>query len=116
MDNATASVSEPIDPRDAPDQLRTSLARINHRLALLRTWLSHDHGDEPFWWARRTTAPAAQRERLALSWYAHLMHVERAASRGHIHGAAFENLDAERAWLAEHAGALAKLRAGEVPL
>lgn len=110
MDNATASVPEPID------QLRTSLARINHRLALLRTWLSHDHGDEPFWWARRTNAPAAQRERLLLQWHAHLMHVERAASRGRIHCAAFEHLEAERAWLAKHEAAIAKLRAGDLPL
>lgn len=110
MDNATASVAEPID------QLRTSLARINHRLALLRGWLSHDHGDEPFWWARRTTAPAAQRERGVLQSYAHLMHVERAAAHRRIHCTAFETLDAQRAWLAEHEGALARLRAGDLPL
>ena len=110
MDNATAVTAEPID------QLLPSLARLDHRLALLRTWLSHDHGDEPFWWARRTTAPAAQRERLSLQRYAHLIHVERAASRGRIHCAAFETLDGERAWLAKHAAAIAKLRAGDLPL
>ena len=112
MDNATAPapVPEPID------QLRASLARINHRLALLRGWLSHDHGDEPFWWARRTTAPAAQRERLALQRHAHLMHVERATAHGRIHCAAFETLEAQRAWLAKHEVALSKLRAGDLPL
>jgi hypothetical protein len=110
MDNATASIPDPAD------QLLTSLARINHRLALLRAWLSHDHQDEPFWWARRMTAPTAQRERLLLQRSAHLMHVERAASRGRIHCAAFADLEAERAWLAKHEAALARLRAGDLPL
>ena len=111
MDNATAPVSD-----SSPDQLLTSLARINHRLALLRAWLSHDHLDEPFWWARRTTAPAAQRERLQLQRSAHLMHVERAASHGRIHCAAFADLDAQRAWLVKHAEAITRLRAGELTL
>ena len=109
MDNATASV-----PESPPDQLLASLARVNHRLALLRAWLSHDHHDEPFWWARRTTAPAAQRERAGLQHLAHLMHVARAASRGRMHCAQLSDLDAQAAWLAKHETTLARMRAGEV--
>ncbi|MEO8552944.1 MAG: hypothetical protein ABI678_23370 [Kofleriaceae bacterium] len=82
----------------------TLLARINHRLALLRTWLSHDHGDEPYWWARRTTAPRTQRERVALRALANLLHVERATCRGKIHSSRFPTLEAQRSWLASNEG------------
>ena len=81
---------------------KTLLARINQRIALLRSWISHDHLDEPFWWARAITAPNAQRERQRLRGYAHLLHVERATSRGRLHGTQFATLDDQRAWLAKH--------------
>lgn len=110
---------------------KTFLARINQRLALLRSWLSHDHRDEPYWWARRTTAQCTQRERLSLRHVANLLHVERATRRGKIHGTRFATLDEQRAWLAsvEHhyLGAaeltqlpadatLVTLREGQLPL
>jgi len=81
---------------------KTLLARINERIALLRQWLSHDHRDEPFWWARRMTAPAAQAERQVLRQLANLLHVERATSRGRLHGTQFKNVDEQRAWLAKY--------------
>lgn len=89
----TAATSNP-----EPDR-RVLLARINARLALLREWLSHHHGDEPYWWARQTTPAAAQRERLFLRPTATQLHVERATSRGRIHGTWFASLDEQRAWL-----------------
>lgn len=107
------------------------LARVDHRLTLLRTWLSHDHGDEPYWWARRLTAPQAQRERHVLRELANLLHVERATRRGRIHGTRFATLDDQRTWLqaseqlywaaASAAGVpsyatLAMLREGKLPL
>ena len=92
------------------------LARINERIVLLRTWLSHAHDDEPYWWARRTTAPKCQRERHVLRPVANLLHVARAMSRGRLHGKQFETLEAQRAWLDQHAGMLTRLREGELPL
>ena len=80
---------------------KTLLARIDQRIALLRAWISHDHRDVPFWWARRTTAARAQSERAVLRLVANLLHVERATRRGRIHGTRFATLDAQRAWLAE---------------
>jgi hypothetical protein len=76
------------------------LARINVRLAALRRWLAHDHNDAAFWIAVETTAPAAQRERLALRPLATMLHVTRATQRGKLHGRMFETLDRQRAWLA----------------
>ncbi|HEY5926041.1 MAG TPA: hypothetical protein VIV11_30350 [Kofleriaceae bacterium] len=84
---------------------KTLLARINARISLLRGWLSHDHHDEPYWWARKASVPTTQRERNELRWYANLIHVERATSRGRIHGTQFANLDEQRAWLAKHEAA-----------
>jgi len=95
MDTANATL-----PAPALD-IKTLLTRINVRIALLRAWLSHDHGDEPFWWARRTTAPLAQSERNILRQVANLLHVERATTRGRLHGTRFANLDEQRAWLVE---------------
>ena len=96
MEPAVAEqVSRPLDTRSL-------LARINARLALLRSWLSHDHHDEPFWWARKLTVQAAQAERIVLKQVANLLHVERATTRGRIHGTWFSNLDEQRAWLANH--------------
>lgn len=95
---------------------RTILARLNQRIALLRGWLSHDHGDEPYWWARRTTAPKCQHERHLLRPLANLLHVERATSRGRLHGRQFETLDAQRAWLADHDALLGRLREGHLTL
>lgn len=91
-------------PVSAPAPILTTkllLARVNHRLALLRGWLSHNHNDEPYWWARKLTVPAAQLERLRLRWFANLLHTERASQRGHLHGRAFTNVDEQRAWLAK---------------
>ena len=45
-----------LTPAPAPLDIKTLLARVNQRIALLRAWISHDHGDEPYWWARRTLA------------------------------------------------------------
>ena len=99
MDSALAE-STPSNP-PALDT-KTLLARINQRIALLRSWLSHDHGDEPYWWARRATAARAQSERDVLRRVADLLHVERATARGRVHGTRFANLDEQRAWLQEH--------------
>ena len=96
MDSALASTASALD-------IKTLLARINHRLTLLRAWLSHDHTDETYWWARRTTAPRAQRERAVLRQVANLLHVERATSRALVHGTRFATLDAQRTWLEQHA-------------
>jgi hypothetical protein len=97
MDSAAASVLLP-----RPLDLATLRARVDQRIVLLRTWLSHDHGDEPYWWARRTAAPRAQSERQTLRALANLLHVERATARGRIHGTRFANLDEQRAWLARY--------------
>ncbi|HEY6038551.1 MAG TPA: hypothetical protein VIV58_29920 [Kofleriaceae bacterium] len=83
---------------------------------LLRGWLSHDHGDEPYWWARRTTAPRCQQERHLLRPLANLLHVERATSRGRLHGGQFETLEAQRAWLADHAALLGRMCEGHLTL
>lgn len=85
-----------------PLDTKSLLARINARLALLRSWLSHDHHDEPFWWARKLSVQAAQAERIVLKQVANLLHVERATARGRLHGTWFSNLDEQRAWLAKH--------------
>jgi len=103
------------DALAAPAPAFDPLARINHRIVLLRTWLSHDHGDEPFWWARRTTAPRSQRERHELRPLANLLHIERATARGRLHGKQFETLEHQRAWLDEHAATLAMLSEGKLP-
>ena len=92
----TDAAETPVPALDA----KTLLARINERLALQRTWLSHDHLDEPFWWARDTTAPKLQRERLQWRFYAHLLHVERAHARGRLHCAQLATLDEQAKWLA----------------
>lgn len=106
----------------------TLLARVNRRIALLREWLSHDHGDQPYWWARQCTASVAQRERAALRCVAHLLHVERAHARGRIHCQRLPDLESQRAWLAEREhrkgllvgvprdATLALLRDGKLPL
>jgi hypothetical protein len=95
MDSALAPTASHLD-------IKTLLARINQRVALLRAWLSHDHSDETYWWARRTTAPRAQREREVLRQVANLLHVERAASRGRVHGTRFATIDEQRSWLEQH--------------
>jgi hypothetical protein len=100
MSEATAPTSPALEaPTIPPVTVKLLLARINARLALLRSWLSHDHRDEPFWWARRMTASAAQRERLALKPLANLFHIERATRRSRLHGTQFKSLDEQRAWL-----------------
>ena len=125
MDNAVALAPSPLD-------IKTLLTRINTRIALLRTWISHDHGDEPYWWARRTRAGLVQHERGVLRAIANLLHVERATQRGRIHGTRFATIDDQRAWIAAEenrswAGAaaylgtpsnatLVDLREGKLPL
>lgn len=104
--------------------------RIDARIVTLRRAITHDHRDEAYWQALATTAPEAQSERATLRAVANLLHVERATSRGRIHGTRFATLDDQRAWLvtmehfrcpraARFAGlpddaTLAKLRAGEL--
>lgn len=109
MTDALATSSPVLDTK-------TLLARINERIALLRSWLAHDHGDEPYWWARRTTAPRSQQERHQLRPIANLLHVERATSRGRLHGKQFETLEEQRAWLDKQAETLARLREGKLQL
>lgn len=96
MDSAAAPITAALDAK-------TLLARVDHRLALLRAWISHDHGDQPFWWARQTTAPRAQWERHTLRQVANLLHVERATARRRIHGTRFATLDEQATWLAKQA-------------
>jgi hypothetical protein len=86
----------------APLDAKTLLRRVDHRIALLRAWISHDHHDEPYWWARGMTAARAQYDRAMLRRVADLLHVERATRRGRIHGTRFADLDAQRAWLASY--------------
>jgi hypothetical protein len=125
MDSALATATPSLD-------IGTLLARVNQRIALLRTWISHDHGDQPYWWARRTTASRAQAERAALRHVADALHIERATARGRIHGTRFASLDEQRALIAklEHGrcvlrasllglpdgATLAQLREGKLPL
>jgi len=125
VDNAVALAPSPLD-------IKTLLTRINTRIALLRTWMSHDHGDEPYWWARRTRANLVQYERRVLRAIANLLHVERASQRGRIHGTRFATLDDQRAWIAVEEGrawpsaekflgtpsyaSLVSLREGKLPL
>jgi hypothetical protein len=92
MDSALAPTTPTLD-------IRTLLARVNQRIALLRAWLSHDHRDEPYWWARRIAASTAQQERAMLRRVADLLHVERATARGRLHGTRFATIDVQRAWL-----------------
>ena len=108
VDNAVA-IAPSID-------LKTPLVRINARISLLRSWMSHDHGDEPYWWARRTQAGLVQHERMVLRAFANLLHVERATQRARIHGTRFATLDDQRAWLADNAATLVSLREGKLPL
>jgi len=123
VDNAVALAPSPLD-------IKTLLTRINTRITLLRTWMSHDHGDEPYWWARRTRASLVQYERGVLRAIANLLHVERATQRGRIHGTRFATLDDQRAWLAAEESSfwpsavlgtpsnasLVSLREGKLPL
>lgn len=128
VDNALAP-----SPAPAPSlSTKILLARVNHRLVLLRTWLSHDHDDEPYWWARKITVRAAQLERRKLRSLANLLHVERATRRGRIHGTWFATLDEQHAWIQAHENewnldgfayvgipanaTLLKLREGTLPL
>jgi hypothetical protein len=88
---------------DAPEPVlldtKQLLARLNARLALLREWLSHDHGDTPWWWARERTVPSVQRERIWLRDWANALHIERACARGRLRSPQFANLDEQQAWL-----------------
>jgi hypothetical protein len=81
------------------DDVRRLLARTNLRLAELRRWLAHDHRDGTWWDARGTTARQAQKDRAQLRQLANLLHVERATTRGRVHGTWFATLAEQRAWL-----------------
>jgi len=96
---------------------KTLLARINPRIAQLRRWIGHDHGDQPFWNGLNIAAFDAQRERAYLRIVANLLHVERAHARGRIHGK-FQTLDEQAAWLAtmEHKTCGTVTRAAQLPL
>jgi|1185.fasta_scaffold643171_1 hypothetical protein len=132
MDSALVSISASA-PAPAPAlDAKTLLVRVNQRLSLLRSWLSHDHKDEPYWWARHVTAREAQYERHILRQVANLLHVERATARGRVHGTCFPDLAAQRTWLDKWVGhtcqiaaafirlpkdaSLALLREGKLPL
>src|SRR5690349_7496385 len=104
-----AALSAPI-----PDTLSV-LARANARIMLLRSWLSHSHLDEPYWWARRATAAQIQREREHLRGVAHLLHVVRATGHGRIHGTHFATVDEQRAWLAKQM-LYVRMQEGHAPL
>ena len=104
-----------MDNAAAPAPSVDVLARLNARISLLRSWISHHHHDEPYWWARQTTAPRAQADRHRLRWYADLLHVERATRRKRIHGTHFESIEAQRAYVDQHASVLARMLAGELP-
>jgi hypothetical protein len=94
VDNTAENLAPALDAK-------TLLARINARITLLRSWISHDHQDEPYWWARTSSAPQAQQEREQLRGFANLLHVERATARGRVHGTRFGSLDEQRAWLTQ---------------
>jgi hypothetical protein len=79
---------------------RTLLRRIDASIRALRRLITHDHHDEAFWAVHQTTAPVAQSERESLRTVANLLHVERATTRGRIHGTRFVTLEAQREWLA----------------
>jgi hypothetical protein len=117
-----------LEPRAIPLDAKALLARVNAELVRLRRALSHDHGDEAFWASLELDVNLARKARGWLRIVAHLLHVERASSRGRIHGRVFASLDEQTAWLtkmerrtciqcAQAAGlpvdaTLAKLRAG----
>lgn len=79
---------------------RSLLRRIDAAQVRLRRALAHDHRDDAFWSAFGQTAPDAQRRRAGLRVLADVLHVERAARRGRLHGTRFPTLDAQAAWLA----------------
>ncbi len=80
------------------------LHRINRLIVGLRRALAHDHGDDAWWALREITAPEAQALRAKLRGYADVLHVERAAAHGRLHGGTrrFASLEVQRAWLADH--------------
>jgi hypothetical protein len=97
--------------------VRSLLARASARLAALRRALSHDHRDEPFWSELGLTAAAAQTERALLRPLASVLCIERANTRGRIHGRRFASLEAQHAWLAKvaHVACARTARAAGLP-
>ena len=83
-----------------PFDTRSVLAHVNRSIIRLRRWLGHDHGDDAFWTTTGTSPPRAQAMRRHLARIATALHVERATTRGRIHGRMFATLDDQRAWLA----------------
>src|SRR5262245_57034807 len=78
---------------------RTLLRRVDARIVALRRAIRHDHRDDAFFAAFGVPAPEAQCQRATLRMVADLLHVERATSRGRLHGKRFKDLDEQRAWL-----------------
>jgi hypothetical protein len=85
---------------DSSLTVKTVLARINVQLVELRRRLAHDHRDTAFWSALDLDASRAQRARYYLRSVANLLHVDRATSRGRIHGTRFATLAEQQRWLA----------------
>ena len=77
---------------------RSLLAWTNARITVVKRHMRHRHDDTAWWAERDTDASSAQRERETLRQVANLIHVERANTRGRIHGN-FESLEKQRAWL-----------------
>jgi hypothetical protein len=77
---------------------RSLLAWTNARIVIVKQLRTHRHDDEAWWTERQTTAREVQRERETLRQVANLLHVERATTRGRLHG--FATLDEQREWLA----------------
>jgi hypothetical protein len=94
---STPAASTPVGIGRALDA-RSLLAWTNARIVVVKQLRTHRHDDEAWWADRQTTAREVQRERETLRQVANLLHVERATTRGRLHG--FATLDEQRKWLA----------------
>ena len=86
------------DARTRVLDVRSLLAWTNARIRVVKQLRRHRHDDAAWWAERGTDARATHRERETLRQVANLLHVERATSRGRLHG--FATLDEQREWLA----------------
>jgi hypothetical protein len=78
---------------------RSLLAWTNARLVVVKRLMRHRHDDVAWWAEQHTEARWIQRERETLRQVANLLHVERANTRGRLHG--FATLEEQREWLAK---------------
>ncbi len=92
VEESPASISIVLD-------VRSALAWTNARITVVKRQIRHRHDDTEWWATQGTEARWAQRERETLRQVANLLHVERATSRGRLHG--FATLEEQRAWLAK---------------